>query len=112
MAGEETLFVVDTFSTRDLLRFGWLEFEDGLRAFTTAGVFVGRAQFDQFKSAFSTTRHPRSMSLLIVAKEVVVFRREDDGSVISGDSEYASHVDVLPSVDAFFRALKVSSSVS
>jgi hypothetical protein len=107
---EDIVFVVDTFSTRDLLRFGWLEFEEGLRAFTTAGVLVGRAHFEQFKSAFSEMRHPRSMTLLMIAREVVVFRRAEDGCVISGDSEYASHVDVLPNVDAFFHALKVSSS--
>jgi hypothetical protein len=107
---EEILFVVDTFSTRDLLRFGWLSFEDELRAFTTVGILVRRSDFEQFKSSFSKTRHPRSMSLLIVCVDVIIFRRPEDGRVISGDSEYGSHVDVLPSVDAFFRTLKVSPS--
>lgn len=105
---EHQIFVVDTFSTRDLLRFGWLSFEDDLRAFMTVGILVGRADFEQFKSTFSAMRHPRSMSLLMVCMDVIVFRRPEDGRAISGDSEYGSHVDVLPHVDAFFHTLKVS----
>lgn len=108
MNGTELMFLVDTFSTRDLLRFGWLTFESDLRAFTTVGILLARTEFERFQASFSSTRHPRSVSLLMAAHDIIVFRNSDSGQVISGDSEYASHVDVLPCVDAFFHRLKVS----
>lgn len=84
--------VIDTFPTADLIRYGWLTFEDGLHNFTTVQVVLDPGDYDQFQATMaSPDRHPiGSMSLLTCAKSVNVPRTADGRVATSGDSEYGA----------------------
>jgi hypothetical protein len=87
--------IVDTFPTADLIRYGWLPFEDGLRNFTTVQVVLPAKEYARFRSELERPgRHPiAAVSLLPVAHEVIVPRDVRTGLVAtSKDSEYAAFV--------------------
>lgn len=87
--------VVDTFPTADLIRYGWLPFEENLRNFTTVQVVLPSKEYLRFRSELERSeRHPvASSSLLTVAYRVVVPRDVRTGLVAtSKDSEYAAFV--------------------
>jgi hypothetical protein len=69
--------IVDTFLTADLIRYGWLTFEDGLHSFTTVEVVLDSSEYEQFRAAFDEPgRHPiAASSLLVCARRVNVPRR-------------------------------------
>lgn len=87
--------VVDTFPTADLIRYGWLPFEENLRNFTTVQIVLPTKEYLRFRSELERPgRHPvASASLLAVAHRVVVPRDARTGLVsTSKDSEYAAFV--------------------
>lgn len=87
--------VADTFPTADLIRYGWLPFEDGLRNFTTVQVVLPSKEYALFRSELERPgRHPvASASLLAVAYRVEVPRDARTGLVVtSKDSEYGAFV--------------------
>ena len=87
--------IVDTFPTADLIRYGWLPFEENLRNFTTVQIILPSKEYLRFRSELERPgRHPiASASLLTVAHRVVVPRDARTGCVVtSKDSEYAAFV--------------------
>lgn len=94
--------IIDTFQTADLIRYGWLTFEDGLRNFTTVQVLLDPADYEQFQTTMaSPDRHPiASMSLLTCAKSVIIPRSADGRVATSGDSEYGAFVSVTSFLSA------------
>lgn len=87
--------MIDTFPTVDLIRYGWLPFEDGLRNFTTVQVVLPTKEYVRFRTELERPeRHPiAAVSLLPVAYDVIVPRDVRTGFVAtSRDSEYAAFV--------------------
>lgn len=102
--------VVHTFSTQDLLRFGWITtYEEGWGRFVTACVMIEETDYNRFLETLKI-RKPRSTCLLQLAKDVIVFRNEE-GKIITGGSTYGSLVETLPSIDSFCKQLNDSSSI-
>lgn len=83
--------VVDTFPTADLIRYGWLPFEEGLRNFTTVQVVLKTDDYEQFRATMAMPgRHPiASASLLTVACNINV-PRVNGHVATSGDSEFGA----------------------
>lgn len=87
--------IVDTFPTTDLIRYGWLPFEDNLRNFTTVQMILPAKEYARFCSELERPgRHPiAAVSSLPVAYDVMVPRDARTGFVAtSKDSEYAAFV--------------------
>lgn len=87
--------IVDTFPTADLIRYGWLPFEEQLRNFTTVQLVLPMQDYVRFRTELERPgRHPiAAASLLTVAHDVHVPRDVRTGCVAtSGDSEYAAFV--------------------
>lgn len=83
--------VIDTFPTADLIRYGWLPFEEGLCNFTTVQIVLNTDDYEQFRATMALPdRHPvASASLLSCAFNVNVPRL--NGRVAtSADSEFGA----------------------
>ena len=97
--------VVHTFSTQDLIRFGWITtFEEGWGRFVTACVMIEEEMYNSFVETLKT-RKPRSSCLLQMAHDVIFFRN-DEGKMITGGSTYGSLVETLPKIETFCASLK------
>ncbi len=88
---ETCVSIIDTFQTADLIRYGWLPFEEGLRNFMTVQVVLNADDYEQFRATMALPdRHPvASASLLISAKSVNVPRIAGRVAT-SGDSEFGA----------------------
>ncbi len=91
-SSSDALSVIDTFPTADLIRYGWLPFEEGLRNFTTVQIVLNTGDYEQFRATMALPdRHPiASASLLACAKSVNIPRGAGGRVATSGDSEFGA----------------------
>jgi hypothetical protein len=83
--------IIDTFPTADLIRYGWLSFEEGLHNFMTVQIVLNTDDYERFRATMALPdRHPvASASLLTCAKQVNI-PRIDGRVATSGDSEFGA----------------------
>lgn len=83
--------VIDTFPTADLIRYGWLPFEEGLHNFTTVQVVLTADDYEQFRTTLALPdRHPVASASLLSCAKMVNVPRLDGRVATSGDSEYGA----------------------
>jgi hypothetical protein len=83
--------VIDTFQTADLIRYGWLPFEEGLRNFTTVELVLKTDDYEQFRATMALPdRHPVASASLLTCAFKINVPRLNGRVATSGDSEFGA----------------------